>query len=313
MPGPEVVVIGGVNVDIKSRAAALVPRTSNPGTTHVAPGGVGRNVAEVLARLGVPTSLVSIVGDDAMGATALASCTAAGVDVTGVCTVAGASTGIYHAVLDEHGDLVVAVSDMALLDSLDATIVDEHAARIAAARHLVLDANLPPAVVSAAHALAARHDVPVAIEPVSVAKAARLAVLLDARAPVELVTPNRDELVAMTGEDDLDAACRALHVRGVGCVSVRLGERGTHVAPAGATPRLVGTRALHDVVDVTGAGDSALAGHVWAVLHRDADPFTAARAGNATALAVLRGGGIATASLDPHRIDALVTELEEHP
>ena len=48
-----VVVVGGANVDVKARStAALVARTSNPGTVVRTPGGVGRNVAENLARLG---------------------------------------------------------------------------------------------------------------------------------------------------------------------------------------------------------------------------------------------------------------------
>jgi len=65
----EVVVIGGINVDIKSRVdAPLVMATSNPGTTTVTAGGVGRNIAESLARLGVRTSLISAVGDDAIAA-----------------------------------------------------------------------------------------------------------------------------------------------------------------------------------------------------------------------------------------------------
>ena len=313
MPGPEVVVIGGVNVDIKSRATGpLLMGTSNPGATSVAAGGVGRNVAEVLARLGVRTALVSAIGDDSLGSGALTTCVAAGVDVSAVCAVPGAATGTYHAVLDEHGGLAVAVSDMTLTDALDASVVEEHADRIVAARYVVLDANLPGVVIAAALALAARHGVAVAIEPVSVTKAARVAALLDERLPVALVTPNRDELVAMTDTDDIDTACTALHARGVGCVSVRLGERGTFVAPAGERARLVGTRPVRDVVDVTGAGDSALAGHLWAVLHRRADPFTASRAGNATARAVLLAGGIAGAPLDPVHLDALVAELEEH-
>lgn len=317
----EVVVLGGTNVDIKSRSAApLVAGTSNPGRTRVGAGGVGRNVAEALARLGVRTLLVSVVGDDALGADVLATSAAAGVDVGGVRVVAGAATGSYHAVLDASGDLAVAVSDMALVDALDATIVHDHAPSIAAASLLVLDANLSHTVLVAALEVAVQHDVPVAVEPVSVAKASRLAEVLDPSRPIALLTPNADELSALVDEpvarDDLDALAAAgarLHQRGVRVVSVRLGARGTFVSVALGATRLVGTKAVRDVVDVTGAGDAALAGHLWAALHRGADPFTAARAGNATALAVLRGGGIAQAALRPARIDALVTELEEHP
>ena len=57
-PPPYVVVVGGANMDLKARSAAtLVTGTSNPGSTRMSPGGVGRNVAENLARLGTAVHL----------------------------------------------------------------------------------------------------------------------------------------------------------------------------------------------------------------------------------------------------------------
>lgn len=322
---PEVVVVGGTNVDIRSRsAAALVAGTSNPGTTQVAPGGVGRNIAEVLARLGVRTLLVSAVGDDLLADAALGPTAAAGVDLSGVRRARDVATGTYHAILDEHGGLAVAVSAMAAIEAIAVDDVLAHAAALATARRVVLDANLPPDVVVAVLGLAARARVPVALEPVSVAKATRVSAVLRPELPVALVTPNADELAALAGTgradladlaegtDGLRAGCDALHARGVSCVSVRLGERGTFVSWSSGHAH-VRTRAVHDVADVTGAGDTALGGHLWAELHRGADAVAAARAGNAAALVVLRAGGIAAAPLAPHLIDTVVTELEEQP
>src|SRR6266850_5910429 len=63
-----VVCIGGANMDIKCRIAGkTVMGSSNPGATVLAPGGVARNVAHNLARLGVGAALVSAVGRDAFG------------------------------------------------------------------------------------------------------------------------------------------------------------------------------------------------------------------------------------------------------
>src|SRR6185437_2163670 len=58
--------------------------TSNPAAVRPGFGGVARNVAENLARLGVPVSLVTQVGDDAGGRALRADCAAAGIDVQGV-------------------------------------------------------------------------------------------------------------------------------------------------------------------------------------------------------------------------------------
>ena len=101
--GPAVVVIGGANVDVHARGAApLVGGTSNPGSTSLGNGGVGRNVAENLARLGTPTRLVAGVGRDPLGDQLLDETAAAGVDVSLVRRTA-APTGTYTAVLDADG------------------------------------------------------------------------------------------------------------------------------------------------------------------------------------------------------------------
>ncbi|MCA3574619.1 MAG: carbohydrate kinase, partial [Aestuariivirga sp.] len=60
-----VIVIGGANVDIKGRSSGpFVQGTSNPGEVTVSAGGVGRNIAENLSRLGVSVSLFTALGDD---------------------------------------------------------------------------------------------------------------------------------------------------------------------------------------------------------------------------------------------------------
>ena len=70
VPGetPFVTVIGGANIDIHGRSnGKLRHKDSNPGTVHTSAGGVARNVAENLARLGVNTRLISAIGTDPHG------------------------------------------------------------------------------------------------------------------------------------------------------------------------------------------------------------------------------------------------------
>jgi pseudouridine kinase len=125
-----VVVVGGANVDIKAHStAALVGATSNPGTVVRTPGGVGRNVAENLARLGTRVALVSTVGSDPDGDWLLKETAAAGVDVTPV--LRGGRTGRYVAVLDADGELVAGVSDMTATDALGPEVLDHDLLRSA--------------------------------------------------------------------------------------------------------------------------------------------------------------------------------------
>ena len=109
----EVLCIGGANVDGDFRlAAAAIAGTSNPATARTAFGGVARNVAEDLARLGRRTGLVSRVGDDAAGRGLLDHAAGLGIDVRHVLVAAGATTSQYLAIHDPDGELVVNVDEL---------------------------------------------------------------------------------------------------------------------------------------------------------------------------------------------------------
>jgi pseudouridine kinase len=220
-----VVVVGGAVLDSKLRtASAPVLGTSNPGTATATVGGVGRNVAENLARLGSPTVLVSAVGDDLAGETVLGRTTAAGVECRHV-VVSPHPTGTYAAVLDDRGDLLIAVADMRATDELRVPDLEVVPSLLSGADVLVVDANLDVGVVRWLLRAAADVAVPTVLEPVSVAKAGQVAPALDGSSPLHTVTPNVDELAALAGravEDTVEGALDAaalLHGRGVQHVS----------------------------------------------------------------------------------------------
>jgi pseudouridine kinase len=241
-----VVVVGGANVDVKARTSErLVAATSNPGVVVRSPGGVGRNVAENLARLGTRVSLVTAVGADADGAWLLAETAATGVRLDDAARV-GPSTGAYVAVLDADGELVAGVSDMAAIDALTPDLVPTDL--VGGAALVVVDGNLPTPTVAHVLDAAAKAGVRVVLDPVSVAKAERIAPLIDGR--VFAVTPNEDELTAL-------GSVRAVHDRGVEVVWVRRGTAGSLLSTPDGETSLDAPRVTP--VDVTGAGDAMLA------------------------------------------------------
>jgi pseudouridine kinase len=273
--GP-VVAVGGVNLDTLARVTGerTDPGSSNPGRTSRTAGGVARNVAENLARLGTRVRLVSAVGHDPAGDTLLAELAAVGVDVDPVRRV-DLPTGSYTAVLDHAGDLVIGVADMAAVESLSPADIAPDA--FAGSAFAVVDGNLLPDTVAHCLALAERAGVPVALDPVGVAKAHRLA----ADRPVHTFTPNREELAAFTGTDDVDQAVKVCHDRGIGTVWLREGAAGSTLFREARDPVRVQLPPA-EVVDVTGAGDAMLAGY----LHRlvaGASPEEAAHFGAAAA------------------------------
>ena len=104
--------------------------------------------------------------------------------------------------LDADGDLAVGVSDMAATDALGPEVLDHDLIRSAAL--VVVDGNLPATTIDAVLALGVR----VVVDPVSVAKAERIAPLLRAERPVFAITPNEDELAALGSVAELHRARR---------------------------------------------------------------------------------------------------------
>ena len=77
-----VLAIGTAALDIKARLTrAPLPTTDVPGRITIKAGGVARNIAENLARLGVPVVFAGIMGDDSQARLLIDLSRAAGLDV----------------------------------------------------------------------------------------------------------------------------------------------------------------------------------------------------------------------------------------
>ena len=286
---PAAVVIGGANTDQKAQTVARpVPGTSNPGHIRTSLGGVGRNVAENLARLGVSTALITAVGADPEGDWLIRETESAGVDLRHVVATQH-HTGSYCATLDETGEMIIAVSAMRAMDDVRAEMVDSRRALIANARMLVLDCNVPEDGLLRAAEIARENEVPVIVDPVSVQKARRVSSILAAGLPLHTITPNLDELRELTGSvdssrADLCAASAQLHAAGVQNVWISLGANGSFLSSVADAAQRVEMIAAYQatLVDATGAGDAMLAGYILGSL-RGLDAFAAARYGHAAA------------------------------
>lgn len=281
-----VIVIGGANVDIKGRASeAIVGGSSNIGEVTMSPGGVGRNIAENLARLDVDVALLTTVGGDANGSLVIDSCREAGVDVS-LIGMSAAPTGVYLALLDAAGEMVAAINDMRAADSLSVAHLERAAGRLRAAHLLVADCNIGTACLEWLCGFSATQGVPLLIEPVSVAKSRKL--LAFARpSPVFAITPNVQQLHALTGLDDPRLAIPALHDLGFANVVAHCGKEGALVSDGRRAPIAIPAFHVSEVADVTGAGDAAVAGLVCG-LAEGRSLVDAARMGQAAAALKLR-------------------------
>ena len=279
--------IGAANLDRKLRSLApLVMATSNPAHAIESFGGVARNIAENLARLGAPVALITAVGLDTAGAALLAHAADIGIDTGATLKLANTSSGTYTALLDGGGDMVVALADMALYDQLTPAYLDTRATLRANAAMIMADLNLPRETVAHLIDAAGRDGAPLVIVAISIPKMARLPDALDG---VRLVILNEGELAARLGHDlvtdtDFAAACRALQDQGARDVIVTRGARGVFHTTTDGVAHLPAPAA--QPVDVTGAGD-AFAAAVCFTLNGGGDLALACKRGLALAALTL--------------------------
>ncbi|HEU4778044.1 MAG TPA: carbohydrate kinase [Telluria sp.] len=275
-----IVCLGAANLDRKLRSnATLKMGTSNPARQDESFGGVARNIAENLARLSTPVSLITVIGDDTSGKALLAHAEAAGIDVRGTLRLQGVCTGTYTAVLDDHGEMMLALADMALYDSLTPAFLDSRQPQRNVAALTVADMNLPTETLQLLLADAARDAIPLVIVAVSQPKMARLP--QDLRG-LRLLILNQGELETRVGrtvktEAELLAACREVQAQGAQDVIVTRGGTGVAYTTPGGLAHLEAPDA--HIVDVTGAGDAFSAAVCWSLFHGSDDLSLACRRG----------------------------------
>jgi len=291
--GQPVLVLGAAGMDVVGRLEAdLQPAASNPARIRRSYGGVARNVAENLARLGQPVRLITVLGNDRTGDDILEHSAAAGVDVSAVLRTQDYPTGFYMGILDKNGKLQLAVDDMRLLEEITPHYLQEQEALFKASSLVFVDANLPVKTLRAVVNLAKRARIPICADTASFTLAERLVKFLS---KYYLVTANSKEAGVLTGlsfeASDRNAAMEAARMlvnQGVRIALVTLAEYGVIYATSETTGHIPAIRTR--ISDPTGAGDAMTAAVLFALLN-DIDLDDAIRLGVSAASLTLRHPG----------------------
>ncbi|XP_028307213.1 pseudouridine-metabolizing bifunctional protein C1861.05 [Gouania willdenowi] len=312
-PGPpststksDVVVVGGINVDFiaKGKAKPLQFGQTNPGSVFQSFGGVGRNIADSLTKLGHTPLFISAMGADSHSQSVLNYCSH--MDTRGVARLDGRSTATYCAVISESGELSLGLGDMDVHQCISPQWVSQFEEDLSSATLLCVDGNIPSSTINYICSLAAQHKLNVWFEPTDSDKACK-PFLSDAWKSLSYCSPNLSELCSINRalglstpeelpeslEEVLDvtiALCRPL-LKHLHCLLVTLGakglllcgehkEGGVNLQPS----RRRGMRqlcALHypaltltreETVNVSGAGDSLAAAVMSGILQgKDTD------------------------------------------
>jgi pseudouridine kinase len=264
-----ILVIGAASIDTKGRAGKPVQAgTSTPGVIRVSVGGVGRNIAENLVRLGERVVLLSAVGTDGSGTRILQQAAECGIDTRHLLIDADHRTAAYLAVRDEAGNPLMSIDDMSInQDLLTAGYVYQRRALFRDARMVVLDASLAPRTLDTVFRLARRYELPVCADPTTATLAPRLCPHLP---DMTLVTPNAAEAavlcdVEVTDRESALIAAQKLVSMGVQIAIVTLGATGLVYATSDESGHVPAIEV--EIVDLTGAGDALTAAIVFGLLN----------------------------------------------
>lgn len=261
-----IVVIGASNMDLSGVPIAPIRmRDSNIGNIHLSVGGVGRNIADNLARLGESVSLITALSKDLYGKKILEECTGVGIDMSYSIMSKDQASAMYLSILDNKGDMMVALVDSKIHEEISPVQLQKKKHVIASASAVVIDTNLPEATI---HYIADNFkDKKIFADTVSCTKAVKLKPILSS---LYAIKPNRYEAevltdVAITDEESLDKAMDVFFEKGVKNVYISMGEEGVYYGDGKS--RGWAKPIPCKVLNATGAGDAMMAGLVYGELN----------------------------------------------
>ena len=279
---------------------------SNPSNIYTGCGGVGRNIAENAARIGLATGLITTWGTDVSSAELRASCENVGVDVSRVYVCEGSKPSIYINLLDSRGELLLAAADLAALEAVPTEVFTANTEYINRHKLVCLDANL---VEDQLLAITAGCRVTIIGETVSSAKAPRFRPVLK---HIHTLKTNAAELAALTGRStagrrDIISAAQELLAAGVERVYVTQGEHGACCIDRQGSVWIGGIETC--VTSVTGVGDAFAVGVAYGML-RGLSPADTLLFGTAMSHITLRSPSAVSGDINETTVLRLKQKLE---
>lgn len=266
-----VTVVGAANLDIQGfteEKKLIQKKDSNPGEVKICLGGVGRNISENMARLGIDTKLITATGGDANSKRLLEECNQVGIDMEHVLVLPDANASIYLAIMDEDGDMAMALSDMHIMDRMTTEFIKGKSHILKNSEVIVIDTCVPRDVIE--YILHTFKDSKILLDPVSIKKSRRVKDIIGGFHTIKL---NRLEaeffLSDMTIEshDDLPKLTQYFIDQGVQRVFITLGSEGVYYRDRDVGGLLPSPKIK--VANATGAGDAFMAGIIHGTLYDD--------------------------------------------
>jgi ribokinase len=254
---PRIGVIGSTNMDLTTTVKRMPVWGETVLASHFETsfGGKGANQAVAAAKLGAEVVMVTNLGDDALGTSALNNFASFGIDTRHVRRIANQSTGTATILVDESsGDNAILIVAGANGD-LSAADVEAASEALKRCDLILLQLEIKLETAYAAIRFGRENGVKTVLNPAPARANLDMGVIRQA----SFLIPNETELAILTGmsvdEDaEVSAAAQSLVGQGVETVIVTLGARGALLATREGARRVAPVKVR--AVDTTGAGDA---------------------------------------------------------
>ncbi|KAH8333581.1 hypothetical protein KR059_000991 [Drosophila kikkawai] len=269
-----------------------------------AAGGVGRNIAEGIYKLYGDVNLISAVGNDQMGHTLLQMMPKA--LKRGIILESNQNTSLCSLIFDKYGDCRLILGNMEIHQSITPETLQAHHQFFADAPIIVMDSNISEHAMASILHQAQKNKIPVFFEPTDMFIAGKPFKLLpELTKNIRLIKPNLQELKtiteAITSQPvDLELGTKVPQEKLLqqakfmikqidshfNCIIATLGDHGVLLSYRGDAEqdasllldvsksavahrlRFYAAPLVHNIVNVSGAGDSFCAGFITALLQQ---------------------------------------------
>lgn len=262
----KVVVIGAAIADITGFSSnPLVSNDSNPGKIKFSSGGVGRNIAENLARIDCDVELISAFGNDVYGQELKSQCIEAGISIEHSLSSSVHSTAIYMSINNQDGNMVLAISDTAIIDEISPDFIASKHSILEDADCIIIDTNLSKETLDSISSTFLHK--PLFIDLVSTSKAKKVSAILER---FHTIKPNLIEAEQLSGikhktVEDLKTMLKVFTNKGIHQVFITQGEDGCFYGNENVFGALSTNK--KEVINSSGAGDAFMAGLVFGYLN----------------------------------------------
>ncbi|MBN2604266.1 MAG: carbohydrate kinase family protein [Bacilli bacterium] len=261
-----ILVIGAQNIDIFAHShKTYTLRDSNLAKIHIAFGGVGRNIAENLRRLGNDVHFLTVFGDDYFSQSAYQSLVNMGMNIGESLHLKNASNSVYLGVMDKENDLFVGLNDMDIVHQLNKSFFVSKHDYIERFSILVIDNNLPQESID--YLLTTYQHKVIVMDGVSTKKVIKIRHHLS---KISVLKLNHFELEKLAKEGSIDEKISDLKSQGANTLLITNQDQDVLLVKDHLIHKMTPIK-VKKIVNASGAGDAFISGFTHGMINGYSD------------------------------------------